>query len=113
MSTYLTLICKFHQYKQKSYFIDFKKILIKLTVCGCKQNKMLKTFKKKIKKIIKISDAISKNKTSQKRKNWETCSNYNIVPAAYTMQSVAHIYYIYNYSKYNSVSIYSNFMNVQ
>lgn len=54
MSTYLTLICKFHQYKQKSYFIDFKKILIKLTVCGCKQNKILKTLeKKKIKKIIK------------------------------------------------------------
>lgn len=70
MTTYLTLICKFHQYKQKSYFIDFKKILIKLTVCGCKQNKILKTLeKKKIKKIIKISDAISKNNTSQKRKN--------------------------------------------
>lgn len=47
MSTYLTLICKFHQYKQKSYFIDFKKILIKLTVCGCKQNKILKTLEKK------------------------------------------------------------------
>lgn len=72
MSTYLTLICKFHQYKQKSYFIDFKKILIKLTVCGCKQNKILKTLeKKRLKKIIKISDAISKNNTctSQKRKN--------------------------------------------
>lgn len=66
MSTYLTLICKFHQYKQKSYFVDFKKILIKLTVCGCKQNKILKTLEKKI---IKISDAISKNNTSQKRKN--------------------------------------------
>lgn len=36
-----------------------------------------------------------------------------IVPASHTMQSVAHtcIYYIYNYLKYNSFSIYSNFMN--
>lgn len=78
---------------------------------------MLKTLeKKKIKKIIKISDAISKNNTSQKRKNWETFfSNYSIVPALHTMQSVAHtcVYYIYNYSKYNSFSIYSNFMNEQ
>lgn len=42
-------------------------------------------------------------------------SNYSIVPALHTMQSVAHtcIYYIYNYSKYNSFSIYSNFMNEQ
>lgn len=47
MSTYLTLICKLHQYKHKSYFINFKKILIKLTVCGCKHNKMLKTLEKK------------------------------------------------------------------
>lgn len=42
-------------------------------------------------------------------------SNYSIEPAAHAMQSVAHtcIYYIYNYSKYNSFAIYSNFMNVQ
>lgn len=42
-------------------------------------------------------------------------SNYSIVPALHTMQSVAHtcIYYIYNYSKYNSFSICSNFMNEQ
>lgn len=42
-------------------------------------------------------------------------SNYSIVPALHTMQSVAHtcICYIYNYSKYNSFSIYSNFMNEQ
>lgn len=97
MSTYLTLICKFHQYKQKSYFIDFKKILIKLTVCGCKQNKIIKTLEKKIKKIIKISDAISKNNTSQKRKKLRNFfSNYSIEPAAHTMQSVRfHVFITY------------------
>lgn len=62
MSIYLILICKFYLYKYKSYFINFKKILIKLIVCGCKYNKMLKILeKKKIKKIIKIFDVILKN----------------------------------------------------